>query len=240
MRIKIIQKILDKIRKKSTLYSKSEIEAGNYISIAKKNIENIKLNIVGKNNKINISEYDGDAKILVNVYGDNNQIKISEGFILGEQLYLQIGQNHKNFGKCNNTKFNIGENTSIESLKYVTYNCGAECNIGKDCMIAGNVTLFNTDAHPIFDKDTKQIINKVKSIFIGNHCWLGMNVTVLKNSTIPDGCVIGWGSVFSGNKENRTNCVFAGNPARVVRENIDWSPNGSSCGYIENGFIEKE
>lgn len=35
---------------------------------------------------------------------------------------------------------------------------------------------------------------------------------------------------------NRSQCAFAGNPARVVRENenVDWNTNEAKYGYIEN------
>ena len=92
--------------------------------------------------------------------------------------------------------------------------------------------MFNTDAHPIFDAETNELINKVKGMNGGNHVWLGMNSTVLKNSFVPDNSVVGWGSVYSKNKETRTNCAFAGNPAKIVKENINWDKKGAKCGYI--------
>ena len=36
------------------------------------------------------------------------------------------------------------------------------------------------------------------SVIIGRHCWIGSNVTILKNTVIGDNCVIGAGTVVSG------------------------------------------
>ena len=76
-------------------------------------------------------------------------------------------------------------------------------------MLASNITIFNTDAHPVFNKDTREIINKVNGVEIGRHCWLGTNSTILKNTQIADDCIVGWGSVVSG-KHLTPNCAIAG------------------------------
>jgi hypothetical protein len=54
---------------------------------------------------------------------------------------------------------------------------------------------------------------------IGDHVWLGQNALILK------GCRVGSGSVISAacvlaNKTVESNSVYAGNPARKIRENI--------------------
>jgi acetyltransferase-like isoleucine patch superfamily enzyme len=36
------------------------------------------------------------------------------------------------------------------------------------------------------------------SVIIGQHCWMGSNVMILKNTVIGDNCVIGAGTVVSG------------------------------------------
>ena len=99
-------------------------------------------------------------------------------------------------------------------------------------MFAGNITIFNTDAHPIYNLTTKQIVNKVGTLEIQDNVWIGMNTTILKNCCIPKGCIVGMGSVVT-KKFNNTNCIIAGNPAKIIKENIYWRSNGSQ-GYIQN------
>ena len=55
---------------------------------------------------------------------------------------------------------------------------------------------------------------------IGNNVWIGTNVTVLKGVTIGDGAIIAAGSVVS--EDVPANCMAAGIPAKVVKENIEW------------------
>ena len=52
-----------------------------------------------------------------------------------------------------------------------------------------------------------------------------MNTTILKDSNIPRNSVLAAGAIYSKSsnpRDGRTNCIFAGIPAKVIRENIDW------------------
>lgn len=46
--------------------------------------------------------------------------------------------------------------------------------------------------------------------------WIGANCIILPGSIIRKGCVIAAGSVFRG--ETKVNCVYAGNPAKLIKE----------------------
>ena len=208
--------------------------AENNINIPQNCKNKINLNIEGVNNSVIIPQNNKIMGILnINIYGDNNKIIFDENVHVSNELSILIGQNHPNFGKVTNSSFTVGENSTVESLSYTTYNSNTYCNIEKDCMISSNVTLFNTDAHPIFKKDTKEIINKVKGITIGEHSWVGMGVTILKNSIIPKNSIKGCNAVFTG-REPQSYSTFTGNPARVVKENVIWNENGAKYGYIQN------
>ena len=231
MRIKFFQNFIDIIRGKKKNFS--TIAKENNIQISKKIKKSVLVNIQGINNNIIIEDIKTNkGKIVINIFGDNNSVIIKNGFYLSSQLNILIGQNHHNFGKVKNSTFFIDKNTSIESLQYVTFNSNTYCNIGEYCMFANNITIFNTDTHPIFDKSTGEIINKVKGVEIGKHCWIGTNSTVLKNTQIADNCILGWESVVSG-KHLTPNCAIAGNPAKLVKENIEWAADGSN-GYVQN------
>ncbi len=212
----------------------SRIAKDNNIQIPTTDLKYVKLKVNGINNTViieGIKTHKG--KISINIFGDNNSVIIKDGFSISNKLNILIGQNHHNFGKVINSTFFIDKNSSIESMSYVAFNSNTYCNIGERCMFANNVSIFNTDAHHIFDKETGKIINKVKGVKIGNHCWLGTNSTILKNTELADNCIVGWGSVVSG-KHLTPNCAIAGNPARKVKENISWDSNGAKFGYIDN------
>lgn len=62
-------------------------------------------------------------------------------------------------------------------------------------------------------------INNSKSIYIGDHVWIGQNALILKNTQIGSGSIIGAMSLVS-HKKVASNCVYAGNPAQKIKENI--------------------
>jgi acetyltransferase-like isoleucine patch superfamily enzyme len=235
MHIRFIQKIIDKIRNKEEKETKEflKICESNDIHINEKVRKNIKLNIEGKNNKIIINTDFIYGTLNIDIFGDNNYIFFDEGVIVVKNLSVLLGVNYKYFDKVYNSSFEINKNTSIEQMNYITYNSNAYCKVEEDCIFACGITLFNTDAHPIFKKGTKEIINKVKGIKIGRHSWIGRNVTILKNSQIPENSILGANTVYTG-AHTKTYCAFAGNPAKIIKEDVEWEINGAKFGYISN------
>lgn len=55
--------------------------------------------------------------------------------------------------------------------------------------------------------------------FVGEHTFVGTNAIILPGVRIGDHCVIGAGSVVT--KDVPSNCVVAGNPARVIRSEAE-------------------
>lgn len=94
--------------------------------------------------------------------------------------------------------------------------------IGHDCMFSNDVSIISAGGHSIFDLDNrKNILNEAEQyINIGNHVWLGKGVTVLYNTTIGDGSLIGASSLVKA--KIPSNCIAAGNPARVVKTKRAW------------------
>ena len=103
--------------------------------------------------------------------------------------------------------------------------------IGDNCVFARNILIRPSDGHSIFDKDSKELKNPGKSIEIGNHVWIAGNSAILKGVHILDNCVIGHGSVVTKNT-TEPNSVYAGNPAKCVKSNINWS-NVAPDKYLE-------
>ena len=97
-----------------------------------------------------------------------------------------------------------------------TLNCFHHIEIGKGCAISDNVCIADSDSHYINgEKDAM-----MSPIIIGDHVWIGKNVTVLKGVHIGDGAIVGAGSVVV--KDIPAGCLAVGNPARVIKENVEW------------------
>jgi acetyltransferase-like isoleucine patch superfamily enzyme len=102
---------------------------------------------------------------------------------------------------------------------YVNRNCKIKCfsevEIGNDVAISENVTIWDSDVHEI-----KGSTLNTKPIKIGNHVWIGTNCIILKGVSVGDGAVIGAGSIV--NKDIPPNCLAVGNPAKVIKQNVEW------------------
>lgn len=220
-------------------YFKISNNKENNINIDAMIMGNIKMKIGGENNTIILKniQMDQNSRITIEICGSNNIIAISD-ISLSQDILIRMGQNHNNFGAIENAEFRIKKGTSIEEMQYITYNSNSKCIIGENCMFSFGITIYNTDAHAILDYKTKRLVNFVDGIYIGNHCWVGMNVTLLKNTIIPDDCIIGTQSVVSG-KLPVEHAVYAGNPVRLVKENRTWDANGRKHGYINNDAAKK-
>lgn len=207
----------------------------NHIEIAEEDKLSVSLNLTGENNTIIIKKRPaGSGPIHISMAADNSTIYIGENVWVSSNLSIIAGQIHPNFGKISNTHIRIGKDTGIEGCTVITYNSNAIIEIGERCMFSYGITIFHTDAHPVFDKDSGRIINKVGRLKIGNHVWIGANATVLKNVHIPDDCIIGWGSVVTNTAPPSQHSIIAGNPARIIRKgDVSWDSDGSR-GYVQN------
>ncbi len=91
--------------------------------------------------------------------------------------------------------------------------------IENNCMLSRNIKIMVSDGHNIFNlKD--QRINASKNIIISNNTWLADNVTVLKGGMIGSHSIIGINSTLT--KSIPANSIAAGNPAKIVTNNIYW------------------
>lgn len=128
-----------------------------------------------------------------------------------------------NFSIGKGCRFDIGNGaTVVFGSGYITamstFIIMHRMTIGNGCAISWGCQFLDEDFHSITYDGKKE---KNPSIEIGDHVWVGSNVIVLKGTRIPDGCVVASGSVVSSAFE-KSNCLIAGNPAKVIKENVEW------------------
>ena len=175
---------------------------------------NTSVKLTGKNNSIIIHRGVKlfDAEIFVS--GSGNSLVINEKTLVrnGGRIWLENENNHITIGK---DTF-IGEKVFITARDYNT-----NITIGDGCLFSANVIIRNSDAHSILDYEGKRI-NPGQSVNIGNRVWIGYGANILKGCSIADGCIIGTQSVVS-RLMSSANCIIAGNPAKVVRQEVGWN-----------------
>ena len=89
--------------------------------------------------------------------------------------------------------------------------------IGNRVMLGANVTIADTDFHPIdaHERLAHPSAGKTQPVKIEDDAFVGMNAVILKGVTIGRGAVIGANSVVTA--DIPAGVVAAGNPARVIR-----------------------
>ncbi len=98
----------------------------------------------------------------------------------------------------------------------VQITCEKRIRIGKGCAIARDVIIRDNDAHSIIDK----AYESVKEVNIGDNVWIGARAMILKGVILGDGAIVAAGSVVL--KDVPSKCVVAGNPAKIIKENVNW------------------
>lgn len=105
---------------------------------------------------------------------------------------------------------------------YINHNLNLSCfyqiEIGHNVAISENVSIRDSDNHTIIKDDIKSV--PTQSIKIGDHVWIGMNVTILKGVVLGNNVVVAAGSVV--NKSFPDNVLIGGVPARVIKHDITW------------------
>lgn len=230
---KLFDVMLNKIRKQIFLRKKCKGWKGNVIIFPKniRFVRKLKINITGNNNIIDLSSVERISKSsIIKIEGDNNVLNFGN-LKTSKNAHFDIticGSNSKldlqgsvlidellSIFMCNGTSVCVGEKTSFFKTFIQCIHEGTSVQIGKDCMFSFDIYLYNSDGHPIVNKDNK-IVNKPGDIIIGNHVWVGWGASLLKGVCVNNNSIIGRSSVVS-KSFSEENLIIAGNPAVKVK-----------------------
>lgn len=118
----------------------------------------------------------------------------------------------------------IGDNSGFSG---VSIYCSDSIILGKYVNLGGNVSVWDTDFHPLSYLDRRtHVVDKIKSapIVIGDDVFIGANAIILKGVTIGNRAIVGAGSVVT--KDIPAAEIWAGNPAKFIK-----------CTSEEKGFL---
>lgn len=111
----------------------------------------------------------------------------------------------------------IGDNF-INTAK-TTIICDNQITIGNNVLVSWDTLIMDTDWHSVMNTITNETFSCVGKITIGNNVWLGCRAVVLKNSCIPDGCIVAANALVNKSFVTRQT-LLAGNPAKERKQNI--------------------
>jgi acetyltransferase-like isoleucine patch superfamily enzyme len=155
---------------------------------------------IGKNSYIDPS---------VHILGWDN-VKIDRDSIIGEDTVINI-----NFRDAGKIGLIIGKNCFIGRrnifITGISVKIGDYCMTGPNCCFLGSDHKFSSPFFPyITTGNTEDGL-----IEIGSNCWLGANVTILKNVNVGYGSILGASTVV--NRDIPPLSVVVGNPCKVIR-----------------------
>lgn len=180
----------------------------------------------------------------------SSQVSLNDGSIKEDVV---LGDNVRLFGVIasqNHGKVQIGNNVMIGANVHIY--AAESIKIGNFTGIAINTYIVDNNNHPINpDFHRYRMLQDIKDdshmwkhsahapIIIGENCWIGQNVRIQKGVTIGDNSIIAANSVVT--KSVPANCIAAGNPARVVKTDINKIPAPTSCrGFNEWNKAKKQ
>jgi acetyltransferase-like isoleucine patch superfamily enzyme len=89
-----------------------------------------------------------------------------------------------------------------------------DITIGSETLVAFKTLFLTRDG----------LTGEVRPIRIGSRCFIGGCSVILAGVTVGDECIIGGGSVVFEDVPDR--CIVVGNPARILRRDIEVGPFG--------------
>ena len=137
---------------------------------------------------------------------DTESIFIDDDARINEQVY--IGGT-----KTPQSSLTMGKRTIIMQASYI--NPTMPITIGDDSGIGGHCLLFT---HGSWNSVLQGYPVKFAPINIGKKVWLPWRVFIMPGVSIGDGVVVGADSMI--NKDMPANCLVAGSPAKIIKENF--------------------
>ena len=147
------------------------------------------------------------------VLRDGARLNLAPNVLLCRGLYIIVSAGQE---------LKLEEGVYIGHEAYIATRCGL--HIGKDTMIGHQALIMDYDGHPIFypgqPKPEETFGGSAKKIVIENDVWIGFRAMILKGVHIGEGAIIGANSCVTSDVPAHS--IVAGNPAKIIKENISW------------------
>ena len=120
-----------------------------------------------------------------------------------------------------NSVIDIYENVTSYTNLYIVSVQNSKIVIGNDCMLSRDIIIRAGNSHNIFNLETGENLSTIgRNVTIGDHVWIGQRATLFNGCDIGSGSIVGINTFV--NKKFPSNCSIAGNPAKIIKENVAW------------------
>lgn len=160
------------------------------------------------------------------MYDRRQNFSIFASVKLGEDSELSFGEKvHAKSGVKirvrSGAELSIGKSTSFNHGCIVT--CKNKIKIGEHVSFGPNVLIYDHDHDYKSSNGLKDLKFLYGSVEIGNNCWIGANVIILRNTNIGDNCVVGAGAVIKGEFPSNSIIIQKHHTEIIsyIRENIN-------------------
>lgn len=191
------------------------LENGNQICGTFPELDNSEIRFMGKNNILFCEESVRLQGSILHFFKDNSVIYLGNN----KRVYKL------NVSLWHDSVFHMGRDSYINQNIQVLLGEQRHCFIGDNCMFSWGILIMNSDAHLVYSVETGKRVNFTKSIYIGDHVWVGQDCLLLKGTQVDSGSIIGARSVVA-NKKIPHNESWGGNPVRRISDKIFWDGTG--------------
>lgn len=128
----------------------------------------------------------------------------------------------------------IQQGTTINQARIVCDD--ADIVVGRNGLWSDEIIVQSNDQHGIIDLETKKPLNSGRrKTTIGEHVWIGRRAMIMPDVEIAREAIIAAGACVTTDVER--NCIYAGVPARKIREGISWSRSPTGFSKFELDFL---
>jgi acetyltransferase-like isoleucine patch superfamily enzyme len=190
--------------------------------------------VTGNNNKIINNGIKVASRICIN--GNNNTVSIDKNAVLknctirirGNNALIHLKSNSYSEGTTffiedDHCSIVIGQSTFIGPSHLAATEDQSYISIGDHCMLSSNINIRTGDSHAIIDIEMNVRINQAQNISIGNHCWIGEGVKILKGVILKEDVIVATGSIVTQSFDS--NNLIGGIPAKIIKRKVTWDAN---------------
>ena len=180
-------------------FNNSMRKHGNTVKVNHAFLKKCKVRIFGQNNTIIIEKGSRLTNCFFFIHGNNNIIKLSDFTTANcAEFYIED----------NGNEIMVNRHTNFAGKIHLACTEGKTISIGEDCLFSSDIVIRIGDSHSVTDLEGNRI-NQAK------------DVIMVKGVQISDNSIIGTGAVVT-REFDKPNVCIAGNPAKIVKENVSW------------------